>query len=356
MFSAAVYILGIKRLVPVARIAVFVGMIGYSMALLCLILDIGRPDRFWHGWVFWNPHSMLWEVTMCITFYMGILVLEVLTIAAEHNLLKRYPIVHRIAERLHHLMPVLAIVGMVLSLLHQSSLGATYGVVKARPIWNKSNMPILFILSAVAAGPALTIFAISLLSRLNKRPIVKWSLVEDVARFDGMALLALLYLRFWDTMATSYSYVPLRSEALVETLLGSYSLAFWGGEIILGIVLPATMLLTPKFRKSSGAMLFASSLVIIGFVINRWEVTMTGILMPISLSPVMPVAATTLYIPTWIEWATVAGIIAYALMAISLGLRYLPVLPARVAKSSRKTSAKRRPAPTATPAIEPIVQ
>src|SRR3972149_4011122 len=65
--------LGPKESQPLARIAVFIGVLGYSGALMALILDIGRPDRFWHGWVFWNIHSMLWEVTMCIPLYLTVL-------------------------------------------------------------------------------------------------------------------------------------------------------------------------------------------------------------------------------------------------------------------------------------------
>lgn len=76
LLSAAVYLLGIKKLQPVARTAVFVGLVGYSMACLCLLLDIGRPDRFWHGFVFWNIHSPMWEVTMCVGLYFTVLALE----------------------------------------------------------------------------------------------------------------------------------------------------------------------------------------------------------------------------------------------------------------------------------------
>ena len=61
---AAVYLIGLKRYQPVARTATFVGLIGYTMAMLSLLLDIGRPDRFWHALVYWNDHSLLWEVTM----------------------------------------------------------------------------------------------------------------------------------------------------------------------------------------------------------------------------------------------------------------------------------------------------
>src|SRR5512139_3622063 len=63
---AGVYLFGLKRFAPIARTATFVGLIGYSMAMLALILDIGRPDRFYNAVIFWNTHSLLWEVTMCV--------------------------------------------------------------------------------------------------------------------------------------------------------------------------------------------------------------------------------------------------------------------------------------------------
>ena len=73
---AAVYLIGLKRYEPIARTATFVGLIGYSMAMLALVLDIGRPDRFWHALVYWNEHSLLWEVTMCVMLYLTVLLFE----------------------------------------------------------------------------------------------------------------------------------------------------------------------------------------------------------------------------------------------------------------------------------------
>ena len=124
--SAAVYLLGWKHLQPIARTAVFVGLLGYSMAMLCSFMDIGRPDRFWHAVAYWNVHSPLWEVTMCVMLYFTVLSLEVAPIFGEASWFKaRWP---KIAERLHHIhkfAPILAIAGLAFSLLHQSSLGAT---------------------------------------------------------------------------------------------------------------------------------------------------------------------------------------------------------------------------------------
>src|ERR1041385_2250402 len=129
---AGVYLFGLKRYQPIARTATFVGLIGYTMAMLALILDIGRPDRFWQALVYWNEHSLLWEVTMCVMLYLTVLVFESMPIFANMEWLrKRLPKLAARLEHVHHYAPILAIIGLGLSSLHQSSLGATYGVIKA---------------------------------------------------------------------------------------------------------------------------------------------------------------------------------------------------------------------------------
>jgi molybdopterin-containing oxidoreductase family membrane subunit len=168
--SALTYLLGQESYRPLARVAVFIGILGYSGALMALALDIGRPDRFWHGWVFWNIHSMLWEVTMCITFYFLVLVLEVFPMVVELPLFDRLPWLRDLGHRVHRFAPVLAVVGMGLSLLHQSSLGGTYGVVVGRAALFRPTMPLLFIVSAVAAGIAFSIHLTLIVEWLGGRP------------------------------------------------------------------------------------------------------------------------------------------------------------------------------------------
>src|SRR4030067_583925 len=125
LLCAAVYLLDLKRYQPIARTATFIGLIGYSMAVLTLLLDIGRPDRFWHPMVFWNPHSVLWEITMCVTLYLTVLALESAPILGSAAWFEdRWPRVAATLQRIHHYAPYLAIAGLGLSLLHQSSLGA----------------------------------------------------------------------------------------------------------------------------------------------------------------------------------------------------------------------------------------
>ena len=195
--SAVIYIFGVKRFQPIARLAIFVGFIGYTAALLTLVMDIGRPDRFWHPWAYWNIHSVLWEITWCITIYLIIMILEFLPVFAELKIFRPWPWFAKFAHSLHKLAPFFAVLGLGISLLHQSSLGATYGIVKARPIWFKPSMPIMFILSAIAVGPALTMAAAFVIEWITrKRTIAARHPVHDrpLFRFStaGLWLPALL--------------------------------------------------------------------------------------------------------------------------------------------------------------------
>jgi len=125
----------------------FVGLLGYTSAMLALFVDIGRPDRFYHPVIYWNVHSVLWEITLCVIFYTTVLFMEFTPIIIDSTPLKRYRLARSLGHLLHRIMPVVALIGMGLSLLHQSSLGATYGILTARPVWYSPSAPVLFILS-----------------------------------------------------------------------------------------------------------------------------------------------------------------------------------------------------------------
>ncbi|MEW5986765.1 MAG: NrfD/PsrC family molybdoenzyme membrane anchor subunit [Chloroflexota bacterium] len=327
LLSAAVYLLRIKPLQPVARTAVFIGLIGYSMAVMTLLLDIGRPDRFWHALVYWNPHSPLWEVTICVTLYFVVLLLEVAAIFGQAEWMqRRWPRLARRLESTHHFAPILAVVGLGLSMMHQSSLGATYGVLKARPVWYRPNLAVLFIVSAMAAGPAMTLLASQVAARLTSRAIVRQELLDKVARFIGWTLLAYLYLRFWDGLSNSYTYEPARSEGWGLLTQGPLSYSFWLGEIVLGTVVPAVILLNGRLRRQPRLNLLALFLIVAGVAAYRWNTNLVGQLVVYNYWPHEIVPLYTSYVPSLIEVLSGAGVIAYGLLAFTLGVRYLNVV------------------------------
>lgn len=327
---AAVYLLGLKRYQPVARTATFIGLIGYTMALLTLILDIGRPDRFWHAIVYWNKHSLLWEVTMCVTLYLAVLVLESMPIFAQFEWLKtRWPKLAEKMSHVHHYAPYLAVVGLGLSMLHQSSLGAVYGVLKARPFWYRPDISVLFIISAVAGGMSLTVFASMLSARLTRRASVDDSLLEGVAYFIGWTLVLYLYFRFWDALSMTYTYQPGRTEGLQLLTQGPLSFNFWVGEILLGIVIPMVLLLYRPTRTSQLWRMIALILVVGGVVAYRWDTNISGLMIVLSYLPGEPIVGYTHYFPSLIEVFSGAGVVAYGLLTFSLGVRYLKVVDHR---------------------------
>ncbi len=335
---AAVYLIGLKRYEPVARTATFIGLIGYTMAMLSLMLDIGRPDRFWHAVVYWNTHSLLWEVTMCVILYLTVLVLESMPIIANFEWLRnRFPKIAARMEHVHHYAPYLAIAGLCLSMLHQSSLGAVYGVLKARPFWYKPEMAVLFMFSAIVGGIALTVFASMLSARLTPKAKVNDTLLEHIAHFVGWVLVPYLYFRAWDWLAMTYTYQPGRTEGLEVITKGSLSFNFWVAEILLGAVVPMILLLKQTTRQNRFWRMMALAMVVGGVVAYRWDVNLSGLLVVVSYLPGEATVAYTSYFPSLVEIGAGLGVIAFGLTAFSLGIRYLKVVDHRYVSEAHET-------------------
>jgi len=327
--SAAVYIFGMHRYEAIARAAVFVGLLGYSSAMMALFLDIGRPDRFYHPLLYWNLHSVLWEITMCVMLYFTVLAIELLPIFIESTALKRIDWLVALSHRLHRLMPIVAVVGMGLSLLHQSSLGATYGILTARPVWTSPSAPVLFILSAIAAGVSLTLFVSLLGSYIMRKQLVPSDVLRDVARIAGFAALAYLYLKIWSWAATNYySEIPGRELGLeVLTENTPYNYTFWFGEVLFGALIPAVILLWGRLRRNPRNVMIATLMIVIGLVLNRWNMTLSGFVVPLDWTPGTATLPPNTYTPNLVEILVSAGIVAYSWLVFSLGLRFLNLYP-----------------------------
>lgn len=329
-FSAIAYLFRYTKFQEISRAAVYVGFIGYTSAMIALALDIGRPDRFYHPLIYWNVHSVLWEITWCVILYSTILFFEFLPVLLESPFFDRWPQVRVIGDFLHKLTPVFAVAGLALSLLHQSSLGATYGVLTGREIWYKPSMPVMFIVSAVAAGTALTLFLTMLAGEFMHKELISEDLKLRIARFSGYAMLAYLYLKLWDWAATSYySQSPGTADALLRLELTTpYSRTFWVFEVLLGALLPAIIFLYPAFRRNDRVLIVGLAFAVFGLIVNRWNVTLSGLVVPPVWSPgeLGPIVVHT-YVPSMIEVAVSIGIIGYGFLMFTLGVRHLPLYP-----------------------------
>ncbi|MCA9872893.1 MAG: polysulfide reductase NrfD [Anaerolineales bacterium] len=152
------------------------------------------------------------------------------------------------------------------------------------------------------------------------------SRLDIVARFIGWVLVAFLYLRFWDALAMSYTYEPGRSEGLLYLTKGPLAFNFWIGEIALGIVIPMVILLNNKWRQNSRLLITALTFVVLGLVFYRWDTNMVGQLVVFNQIPQSLLPQFTHYRPSLIEIAAGAGIIAYGLLAFTIGVRNLGIV------------------------------
>jgi molybdopterin-containing oxidoreductase family membrane subunit len=283
---------------------------------------------------------------MCVGLYFSVLTLEVMPIIGQWSWLKsRFPRLSAGMQWIHHLAPYLAILGLGLSMLHQSSLGATYGILKARPYWYQPGLAVLFMVSAMAGGPALTVLISKIAARVSTRATVDQGAIDKATRFIGWVLVAFLYMRFWDLLSTNYTYAPGRSEAMALLTRGPLALNFWVGEIGLGIILPIILLLGRPFRQHDRYQVLALFLVAAGVVAYRWDINMAGLLVVTGQTPHVLTPLYAAYTPSLVEIAAGAGVIAYGALAFSLGVRYLDVVrggtPVVQAESARVQTAPR---------------
>ena len=174
------HIIRMHDLKAIVNAAVIIGFLCYSGAVLMLGIDIGQPIRGW--FIFWhaNVHSMLTEVSFCITTYLIVLIIEYLPIILEQRHLDKIPELHYFGHNLHSIVIVFAGVGTFLSFFHQGSLGGMFGVLYGRPFAYRGHFLIwpstfgLFILSAVAWGPAFTAIIVWITQKVaNKRLVPK---------------------------------------------------------------------------------------------------------------------------------------------------------------------------------------
>src|ERR1044071_225218 len=189
-----VYILKRSELTPVLNSAVVVGFICYSGAIAILMIDVGQPLRAW--FTFWHPntHSMLTEVTFCLSCYLLVLCLEYIPILLRNRQLRRLPSFLVFEHQLHKLVPVLAAIGALLSFFHQGSLGGLYGVLRGRPfafregflIWPSTFF--LFILSAIASGPSFLMLVTAAVEKETGRKLVPQEVFRRLALISGVLL------------------------------------------------------------------------------------------------------------------------------------------------------------------------
>ena len=323
------YILNIDPLKNIINLAVIVGFLCYTGAMMVLLLDIGQPLRAWFGYWHANVHSMLTEVIFCITCYCIVLIIEYVPLILEQKQLNKKPLLHHIAHNMHVLMPLFAGVGAFLSTFHQGSLGGMYGVLFGRPYAFRDGFFIwpwtffLFVLSAVASGPMFTVLIATLMEKLTGKRLVSPDIKNLMGKIAGTMLLVYLIFKFLDTGAWIWSIAP-RSGLEFDQFFHGWIYGKWllFSELILCGVIPCAILLSGKLRSNPALFYLAGLLDCAGITINRYVLTVQTLAFPS-----LPFDQWATYAPNWGEWAASILVIAYGGLILSLSYRYLPIFP-----------------------------
>ena len=323
------YLIGKKELKDILNAAVIIGFICYSAAIAMLGIDIGQPIRGW--FIFWhaNVHSMLTEVSFCITAYLGVLAIEYLPLILENRKLQEFKEFRLFGHNLHHTMAVFAATGTFLSFFHQGSLGGMFGVMYARPFAAREGFYIwpwtffLFILSAVAVGPCFTILCTRVTEGITRKKLVPRETIRLLAKISGWLLAIYMIFKIADTLGWVYGVVPRAGLEFADFFRqGPYGAWLLATEIVLFGVIPAIILLAPKARQSESMVILASLMACTGIVLNRFNFIVVTLAIP-----VMPFDRFWSYLPTWQEWGIAMAVIGYGFLLFSVSYRYLPVFP-----------------------------
>ncbi|MEK7726952.1 MAG: NrfD/PsrC family molybdoenzyme membrane anchor subunit [candidate division KSB1 bacterium] len=300
---AIVYIFNIQSFRPIVRPAILTAFLGYLLVIVALMYDLGRPDRIWHALVMWNPRSVMFEVAWCVMLYTTVLALEFSPILFEKLGWNK-------AVRFMHAITIpLVILGVILSTLHQSSLGSLYLIVpeKLHPLWYSPLLPVFFYLSALGVGCAMVIFESFMSSRVFKREI-EMPILTQLGRVIVVILMVYTVIKVQDLL-----------ERGVFSAVWTFSLEmvlYWV-EIGFGILQPMFLLALPRVRTHPTGLFISALLVVLGFVLNRINVSITG----------MEGWAKAGYFPSWMEVTITVMIVAVGFALFALAARYLPVFP-----------------------------
>jgi Ni/Fe-hydrogenase subunit HybB-like protein len=301
--SAVVYIFHIEKYHPIIRPAILTAFLGYLLVCVGLMFDLGRPYNIWHPLVMWNPHSVMFEVAWCVMLYSTVLFLEFLPLVFEKFGW------HKPLEWIHAISVPLMILGVLLSTLHQSSLGSLFLIVpeKMYPLWYSPTLPAQFYLSAIMVGLAMTIFESWHSSRAFGRAL-ELPLLASMGRVLAVVLSVYLWLRFLDL---SHRHVlNLLSQNRIETWLFALEIAL--------LVVPMMLLYQRSVRLRPGALYACAVMVVFGFIANRLNVGVTS----------LEAGSGTHYIPRWSEIAVTLSIVAAGFAIFRLVAQYFPVFEA----------------------------
>ena len=320
--AALVYIMHRERFHAIARPALLTAMLGYTFVALGVVTDIGRWYFVWHPLIMWNGSSALFEVGICVMMYLTVLYIEFLPVVTERflgkvNIKKFFSFLNKPLEKLLKILDkglgktifIFIILGVVLSTLHQSSLGTLMIIAgpKMHPLWQTPVLPLLFLLSAISVGFPMIIFESMIASRsFGEKPEME---ILTPLGYSVAPLLG-IYLAF------KIGDMVIRGTFVYLTVINAASVMFTI-EVVAGIIIPLRMFLSKKVLETPSLLFTASSLVIFGVLLNRINNFIVAYTPPYSFGT---------YFPSFGEISVTVGFAALLILVYRIIVMNFPVI------------------------------
>lgn len=317
----------------ILRPALLTAMLGYTFVALSVSIDIGRWYYIWHPLIYWNGSSPLFEVGICVMLYLIVLYIEFIPVVTERfagkvNFKSIFAVINKplnkllkaLDKGLGKVMFLFVIAGVVLSCLHQSSLGTLMVIAgeKMHPLWQTPILPLLFLISAISVGFPMVIFESTIASRtFGLKP--ETEVLTRLGRIMGPILGIYLAFKIGDIVVRD-AFVHL-TEFTVPSVMFAI-------ELIMGVIIPLRMFFSNAILHSKTGLFIASSLVIFGVLLNRFNNFIIAYHPPYSFEA---------YIPSIGEISVTVGFVAFEILLYKFLSMYLPVLSLPKGKISAKT-------------------
>ena len=298
--AATVYIFNMKKYKPIARAAVLTAFVGYVIVSIGIFFDIGKPFTLWHPLVMWQPHSIMFEVVMCVVIYTAVLALEFAGPFLEGT---GSSAAKTFTSR--KVMVPLAIAAVTLSFLHQSSLGALFLLMpsKLNHLWWTTMLPYNFFISAIAAGLAMVSAEYIIASSVFKHEC-KTDILRGLAMGTSVTLLLYFILRVGDILIKGNSGLMLADGAGKLFML----------EMALVLIPMAMLFVNSRSAQNPTAFFIPQCLVLAGVILNRMNVLF-----------LVQIEEGVVYFPTYIEIIITLGLIAAIVLAYRVAAVKLPI-------------------------------
>jgi molybdopterin-containing oxidoreductase family membrane subunit len=337
LISSTVRLMNLKKYKPVARMAEVLTIVSLLMAVLYVVVDLGRPDRVLNLFLTLKLISPLaWDFIFIMlylllsAFYLFVSLKE--DIIHLVNIDGNNSVLYRILIRVYDIITpkdnqsyekMLRWVAYIILPFPVFGSGMVvpfiFSLLVAKPAWNVPFFGPYFVTAAIVSGvSAVIVIAVILRSVFNWEKIISSDLIIGLGNFLKLGIPVYVYFTFVEQF--TIQYVQEHADIAVSNyiLWGPYALYYWG-MILLGLVVPEILLLFPKTRNVKGVFI-ASILVTVALWMKRVIIVIPALIYP-NLPHQMEI-----YTPTWVEWSTFSGILGVGILLYSLFIKLFPIV------------------------------